>query len=78
MFLIFEDFLTDKYCIFLAFVLEVKSQNWAAGLVILKVKCLDDYCIVSNIEILLTTGLVWPASSNKKGAPSFPPNGRAG
>lgn len=42
MFLIFEDFLTDKYCIFLAFVLEAKSQNWAAGLVILKVKCLDD------------------------------------
>ena len=42
MFLIFEDFLTDKYCIFLAFVLEAKSQNWVAGLVILKVKCLDD------------------------------------
>ena len=42
MFSIFEDFLTDKYCIFLAFVLEAKSQNWAAGLVILKVKCLDD------------------------------------
>lgn len=42
MFLIFEDFLTDKYCIFLAFVLEAKSQNWAAGPVILKVKCLDD------------------------------------
>lgn len=41
MFLIFEDFLTVKYCIFLAFVLEAKSQNWAAGLVILKVKCLD-------------------------------------
>ena len=38
MFLIFEDFLTDKYCIFLAFVLEAKSQNWAAGLVILKMK----------------------------------------
>ena len=61
MFLIFEDFLTDKYCIFLAFVLakvvqkldsaiqrlnnrglEAKSQNWGAGPVILKEKCLDD------------------------------------
>ena len=42
MFLIFEEFLTDKYCIFLAFVQEAKSQNWAAELVILKVKCLDD------------------------------------
>ena len=42
MFLICEDFLIDKYCIFLAFILEAKSQNWAAGPVILKVKGLDD------------------------------------
>ena len=77
MFLIFEDFLTDKYCIFLAFVLEAKSQNWPAGLVILKVKCLDDYCIVINIEILLTTGLVL-MGKGPKSAPSFPPNGRGG